>query len=540
MTRFDDEDLRMSDRRRSIFGILFLAVAGCLLAAGIDLFTFLLPSSARTGMSGTWEPAKLGWIAGLSVLASGCWAANAWNMWHPGSRLPRLMEDWSLPAALLWLTPMLLGILVYYPIPYFNHHIDKFVLALGLLLAWAAWLLVHPSSLARMLETRAYGWLRTALINVVVFLLVAEVSLRAADPLLARSGLFGSAHDTPGGGIPHQVTDRSGMKTNALGFRDRERTIERKSSAWRLVALGDSFTWGAGARYDEAYLTLVERALADERPGAEVINLGIVGYQPEEYYALLKEHGLSYGPDLVLVNFFIGNDFMPAQGAQMVVAGLRHRVHVNGNWFHDHVSWDHWYLSHDLAYVRILAEARLKRMRGGSDLGMFASDPAPAASDEPQTFPGWSPRYVRMIQGMRDQYLKGDSPVFLQRWAATRAVLEHIDALLRARAVPWVLVLLPAEEQVDPRLQRLYIDMSGGTPDEYEFTKPQRLLSAWAGERGLPVIDLTASFAGSAETRRLYVDNDIHWNAAGNALAARTVLAGLRPLLRRAAGPASD
>ncbi|SLM48668.1 membrane protein of unknown function [Nitrospira japonica] len=529
----------MSDRRSRIFGLLFSAVAGGLLVTGIDLLTFLL-SSTRTGMSGTWEPEKLRWIAGLCLLTSGLWATNAWNVLFRRSRLQILMQDWSLPTALLWLIPVVLGFLVYYPIPYFNHHIDKFVLALGVLSAWAAWLLVHPSSLARMLEARVYGWLRIALINVVMFLLVAEVSLRMADPLLAQSGLFSSAHDTPGGGIPHQVTDRSGMKTNALGFRDRERTIERTSSAWRMVALGDSFTWGAGARYDEVYLTLVERALADERPGAEVINLGIVGYQPEDYSALLKEHGLSYGPDLVLVNFFVGNDFMPAQGVQMIVAGLRHRVHVNGNWFHDHLSWDHWYLSHDLAYARVLADARIKRMQGKSDLGMFASDPAPAASDDPQAFSGWSPRYVRMIQGMRDQYLKADSSVFRARWNDTKAALEQIDGVLNARRVPWVLVLLPAEEQVDPRLQRLYVDMSGGVADEYDFMKPQRLLSAWAAERGLAVIDLSASFAASVETRRLYVDNDIHWNAAGNALAAGTVLNGLRPVLHRAAGAVSE
>ncbi|MBA5867199.1 MAG: hypothetical protein GDA67_10955 [Nitrospira sp. CR1.3] len=519
--------------RGMVAGTACAVVAGTLFFTAVDLFTFLFPSSPRTGMSGTWNPMKLWWMSALCLVASLLCGLNAWKIFQPASRQRAAADNWSPLAVLLWWVPALLVLLVHYPLPYFSHHIDKCFLVVGLILLWSAWLLVHPSSLSRGLESRSFCWLRVALINGLVFLLLAEGAMRLADPFLARSGLFSSRNDTPGGGIPFQVTDRSGMRTNSRGFRDRERTVTPVSSALRIVALGDSFAWGSGVTYDEAFLTLVERGLDDVWSGTEVINLGMVGYQPEEYLSLLKEHGLAYQPNVVLVNFFIGNDFMPAQGAQVIVAGHRHRVHVNGNWFHDHFSWDHWYLPHDLAYAWLLGQARIRRVMGQSDLGMFASGPEQAGGGDSASFSGWSPQYVRMIQGMGDQFLKRETQAFSVRWSETRHVLEQLAALLQERGLPWVLVMLPAEEQIDPELQRLYVNMRGGVPDDYDFSKPQRLLSDWARGKGVMVIDLAPSFRANVSRRRLYVDNDIHWNKNGNALAAETMLDELRPALAR-------
>jgi len=141
--------------------------------------------------------------------------------------------------------------------------------------------------------------------------------------LLARSGLFDSRYNTPFGLVPHRPTEGSIGRTNSSGFRDRERTRERASAASRIVALGDSFTWGAGITYDDTFVTLLEQKLQAEQPGAEVMNLGASGFQPDEYLSVLTWHGLQYHPDLVLMNFYIGNDFLPSEGADIVVAGLR-------------------------------------------------------------------------------------------------------------------------------------------------------------------------------------------------------------------------
>jgi len=526
-----------SAQRAKAAGIICVIGAVILGGAGIDILTFDMPTSARTGMSGSWDPVKLRWVGTLCLVTSLIIGLNARLIFRWASPQHALASRWSTAATLLWWVPALLGLLVNYPLPFFAHHVDKFLLIVSIILAWGIWLLVHPASLGRTLETRLFSWLRLGAINGLLLLILAESLMRLADPILARGGLFTSSYDTPGGGIPFQITDRSGMQTNSLGFRDRERNLKRSSSAPRLIALGDSLTWGAGVNYDEAFVTLVEQGFQEIAPGAEIINLGLVGYQPEEYLSLLKRHGVTYQPHMVLMNFFIGNDFMPAQGVHLIVAGHRRRVHINGNWFHDHLAWDHWYLSHDLAYAWLLGKARIRQAMGMSDLGMWTAAKAGHGTPTPSAaFSGWSPRYLQMIQGMGDQYLKRGTPAFLDRWQATREILDQTDILLRERGIPWALILLPAEEQVDRELQRLYVQMRGGLSEEYEFLKPQRLLQEWGMERGVKVIDLTPAFLANVAERRLYVDNDIHWNANGNALAAQVLLRELRPEFAKIAG----
>src|SRR5579884_1517472 len=197
------------------------AITAVMLAATtVDLITFIVPAFSRTGMSGTWDPVKLAWLGLLCLLASLLCGWTAWRLLQPASRQSAIVERWSAVGSILWWGPVVLTLLVYYPLPYFNHHIDRFLLSLVLILLWAAWMLLHPASLERMVASRPFHWLRVIVINALIFLILAEAVMRLADPLLAQSGLFSATAHTPGGGIPGQVTDSSGMRTNSRGFRD--------------------------------------------------------------------------------------------------------------------------------------------------------------------------------------------------------------------------------------------------------------------------------------------------------------------------------
>jgi lysophospholipase L1-like esterase len=69
----------------------------------------------------------------------------------------------------------------------------------------------------------------------------------------------------------------------------------------RIVALGDSFTFGEGVDDGEAYPQRLQELLGG---GTEVVNLGVHGYGHDQMLIRLREEGLRYQPDLVLLGFY--------------------------------------------------------------------------------------------------------------------------------------------------------------------------------------------------------------------------------------------
>ena len=96
--------------------------------------------------------------------------------------------------------------------------------------------------------------------------------------------------------------------TNSKGFHDVERTQEKPAGTYRALRLGNSFSFGI-VPHQFNYLTLLESRIKSVRPGFELINMGISGISPREYLAVLLHEGLKLRPDMVLLSFFIGNDF---------------------------------------------------------------------------------------------------------------------------------------------------------------------------------------------------------------------------------------
>lgn len=93
---------------------------------------------------------------------------------------------------------------------------------------------------------------------------------------------------------------------NAVGFRDVEHTTEKPRGTFRIVGLGDSFTYGVGATFEETYLSQLESLLNQHfggHPPVEIIKTGIPRYWPEPERIMLEHYGLSYAPNLVLVAF---------------------------------------------------------------------------------------------------------------------------------------------------------------------------------------------------------------------------------------------
>jgi lysophospholipase L1-like esterase len=91
---------------------------------------------------------------------------------------------------------------------------------------------------------------------------------------------------------------------NRLGFRGAETTLRKPADSFRVVALGDSFTFGSGVRDADTWPAALGRELG---PGSEVLNLGVMAYDSANEVALLEAMGLALDPDLVLVAFHVND-----------------------------------------------------------------------------------------------------------------------------------------------------------------------------------------------------------------------------------------
>jgi len=95
---------------------------------------------------------------------------------------------------------------------------------------------------------------------------------------------------------------------NSQGLRDKEYPFKKGEDVVRIFCCGDSIAMGSGKNNDEAYPKALERYLGKKFENSnykyEVINGGIGDYNAAQEYGLLKEIGLKYSPDIVIVGYY--------------------------------------------------------------------------------------------------------------------------------------------------------------------------------------------------------------------------------------------
>lgn len=102
------------------------------------------------------------------------------------------------------------------------------------------------------------------------------------------------------GDKPGEFTDR----TNSLGFRDREHSVARQAGVGRILVLGDSVSMGLTTkRFQDIWPVALERELRRRGRKIEVINFGVAGYNTQQEVGMLRQKGLAFAPDLVVLQY---------------------------------------------------------------------------------------------------------------------------------------------------------------------------------------------------------------------------------------------
>lgn len=89
--------------------------------------------------------------------------------------------------------------------------------------------------------------------------------------------------------------------TNSVGFRGTKEFSLLKQKK-RIIFVGDSFTWGQVNRDNETFPYYLDRLFNES---VDVINMGVHGYGPGQFFLYFMREGLKYNPDVVVFGLLL-------------------------------------------------------------------------------------------------------------------------------------------------------------------------------------------------------------------------------------------
>jgi lysophospholipase L1-like esterase len=299
------------------------------------------------------------------------------------------------------------------------------------------------------------------------------------------------------------------VETNGQGRRDQQAPVRPGQPV--VLSLGDSMSFGWGVEYGEAFPSLLEAALGGPER-TRVLKASVPGTGTTDQRDLLKELIAEVPAQVVLLSFFVGNDFhdVAAGGAAQydVVDGALVAKDSPRDSARRVQAW--------IKRSSYLAQAAAQL------LWRFERRRAAAVPAERRAHPGLAGR-DRKLREYLELHLREDLPPRLRDGIeATAGALSEMHDVSRRRGARFVLTVIPRSFQVYEEDRRRWQEAYGLRDEDWDPERPQRILASWAETHDAELVDLLPAFREAArQGPRLYFFPDSHLNAVGHAAAAR-------------------
>lgn len=298
---------------------------------------------------------------------------------------------------------------------------------------------------------------------------------------------------------------------NERGFRGPSWRAEARR---RVLVLGDSFTFGYGVEYEQAYPAVTERMLAQAGCSAAVFNAGVPGYGTMQEWELARRLIPRTMPQAVVLGFTVGSDLTdnleqglrPESGYEVRNGFLVQKGTPAGTplplkaWFQEH---SHLYVLLQRARVR----AALRGARG--------------------------PRNRRACEHFMAAEPCGD---LAKAWDLTVESLRGIDAACEEAGAHLVVLIIPHPVQVDEELWRRERARFGG--EELDRFGVNRTVAALCEALEARCVD-PLSRLREGPPRRLFYRLDRHLTVEGHGRVAEALAAELLTLFECTEGGSS-
>lgn len=318
------------------------------------------------------------------------------------------------------------------------------------------------------------------------------------------------------------------VATNSAGFHDVEHALAKSHGVYRILVLGDSYIEGLQVPIEQNFVRQLERMVGDwiTEKQVEVINLGVSGSGPAQYYRILEKKGLIYRPDLVLMAVFPDNDFRDSYRS---LSGAVFKPHYAlGK--DEHLEYLAPQVSGLGASLRpfLRRSAFLHLVRQGiaslpvegwlGNVGVLAPAGAKSQGVRPASIPeDW---YV---------YVADPPEPWADAYRVTLRMIKESKELAERHGAKFLVMLIASTPMVEARWEEALRGYAGTESITWDFARPSQAIDKLGKESGFEVINLLQPFRQDfLETGQSHAwPHDGHWNERGHRLAAEVVNAYL-------------
>lgn len=353
--------------------------------------------------------------------------------------------------------------------------------------------------------------------SILIGWLIAEIALRVAgisftefsrlDPVLGwapRPGVQGT----------YAFEDRTHLRINEAGFRDRDHALAKPEGVLRIAVLGDSFTEAREVALDETFWKVMEAGMSGCQPDVEVLGFGVNGYGTAQEYLVLENSVWAYDPDIVLLAVFTGNDVW------------NNSRRLDGHEYRPYYVFREGVLVLDDTNQRSLG-FRISRVT--SEIKRTIFNGLRTFQVIYQSYRDLKSRRKYGALEVIDQlgagletglYVAPTETAWTEAWAVTEGLILKMRANVEERGADFWLVTLtnPAQVHPDAAIRGRIAETAGVGAD---LSYPDRRFAAFAEARGIPFIGLLEPLRAYAEAEETSLHGSDrfaggHWNSIGH------------------------
>jgi len=314
----------------------------------------------------------------------------------------------------------------------------------------------------------------------------------------------------------------NGFIYNSHGFETPDVPYEKPAKTKRVLLLGDSFALGVVPYYQHFFRLMESKVNQELVPQTgkkyEFINLGLGCIGPAVERRILEVEGAKYAPDVIILSFFVGNDFTDDNPPYLKYTGLLNKyvpaIHIPAR-------------LGDSSLVSLVENLYLVYTTGKGLQPVAKTDHTGITG----VYVGgsWVDRYDPMRPTMTDnayrEKISRDLGIYFTdgypSFPRVEGDIRRMAQISRSLHANFLVLIIPAEIQLNKKLLDSVTWVARRNQEKPDVYLPQQQLTNFLKKESIDFIDLLPEFEKNASNPAIYYQpNDEHLNTYGNQAAA--------------------